>query len=876
MQRAQFSMLVGLFCFFGITACTENPNDLKRLPNGRSSLVVTSGLSLDANIAQLLALFPTDLSARNEQRSQQGANEDLNPVATWNTIKQKYAAAGSDPAKMKAVKALLFRLSNWVTRNAQEMNTPPSSETKTAAAARLVLYMSMYVYAGPTTAPPSYLPGADAAVGVVTPGAPATIVTPTLHAGVQLEAGSVSENTVIVVTQNPTDYPVNCSGPLPTKFCQYPQFYTFDAFPDNALLKPAKVNVCHVNFGTRRRLLLDHGTLIDHARLRPAHTKPANSADYVDGSTIRDGIEILPLVEQTFSTCVDNGYANDVVPQGALGLITRVARGLKRIVSPEPAYAIDLGLGGLVKKFSPFNDVDSLSAPDLKVQNVAFAPATVHPGDHVAITYTISNIGTATNTVTPTAVRLSTDATLTPADVSVAPIALPFLPPESTVTVTQTVVIPDTTTVGPYYLGVAIQSDPAFPDANLLNNQLALPLTVEPSFVSLRNTLSVGAYTGCALSASNTTYCWGANNLNQFGTTFNSGPSAFPFASNLLPSFAMLSGGAGQHLCGITSSGSARCWGRADFGALGSGADIPTIGSEPVTVAGGINWASINMSRLSGCGVSTGNTGYCWGSNQRGELGKASIPPVVQPAEGDGLHIAFTTTPHILDGNHLWKSVVAGWLHACGINTAGVAHCWGDNAAGQLGLGAADDLFHIVPAPVVTTERFIQLSLGTRSTCGITVNHQAFCWGENGTGQIGDGTTSVRAVPTPVAGGQRFSYIAVSPGFLDGTDATPPQAIYQLGNMGHTCALTETGSPYCWGLNGRGQLGDGTTTDHLTPQAVAGGFSFASIALGGSATCGRRGNQIWCWGSNALGQLGNGTRANSSTPVLVSSPFNVP
>src|ERR1700730_10450059 len=190
----------------------------------------------------------------------------------------------------------------------------------------------MYFYGGPSTVPPPFTPGADAVVGVVTPNAPATIVTPTLHAGVQLEAGSVAENTIVVVTQNPTPFPANCSGPLQTKLCQYPQFYTFDQFPHKRLLKPAKFNVCHVNSGEQRR------PLADHDRFRLAHAKPADPADYTPGSTIRDqngeSIEILPLIAQTFSTCVGNFYASSAVLGGPLGTFSRLAKGLQNIISP--------------------------------------------------------------------------------------------------------------------------------------------------------------------------------------------------------------------------------------------------------------------------------------------------------------------------------------------------------------------------------------------------------------------------------------------------------------------------------------------------------------------------------------------------------------
>src|SRR6202040_1447931 len=99
------------------------------------------------------------------------------------------------------------------------------------------------------------------------------------------EAGSVAENTVIVISQNLlTAYPKNCSGPLTTLLCQYPQFYNFDQFPHKKLLKGAKFAVCHVNNPDSPR-----HPLADHDRFRLAHAKPDNSADYTPGSTIRDG-----------------------------------------------------------------------------------------------------------------------------------------------------------------------------------------------------------------------------------------------------------------------------------------------------------------------------------------------------------------------------------------------------------------------------------------------------------------------------------------------------------------------------------------------------------------------------------------------------------
>jgi alpha-tubulin suppressor-like RCC1 family protein len=227
-----------------------------------------------------------------------------------------------------------------------------------------------------------------------------------------------------------------------------------------------------------------------------------------------------------------------------------------------------------------------------------------------------------------------------------------------------------------------------------------------------------------------------------------------------------------------------------------------------------------------------------------------------------------------------FKRIVAGWLHACGITTSDTVLCWGDNRSGQLGIGGIDapeiaPNEHAVPARISSDEKFADLSLGATNTCGITLDHRAFCWGANQTGQLGDGTTTSRGTPTLVAGGLKFVAIALGSGFAGGTNVTIPATGAQ-GSVAHACALTESGAPYCWGWNGDGQLGDGTTTERHAPVAVQGSLTLTAIAAGGSSTCGMRQRAIWCWGANRSGQLGNGTLVSSTTPVAVGAPFALP
>jgi alpha-tubulin suppressor-like RCC1 family protein len=118
-------------------------------------------------------------------------------------------------------------------------------------------------------------------------------------------------------------------------------------------------------------------------------------------------------------------------------------------------------------------------------------------------------------------------------------------------------------------------------------------------------------------------------------------------------------------------------------------------------------------------------------------------------------------------------------------------------------------------------------------------------------GQLGDGTTTDRSLPVLVAGG--VSFAAVSTGFR------------------HTCAVTDAGAAYCWGLNSSaGQLGDGTETDRSSPVLVAGGLEVAAVSAGDFHTCGvTAAGAAYCWGANGDGQLGDGTTTSRSTPVRV-------
>lgn len=139
---------------------------------------------------------------------------------------------------------------------------------------------------------------------------------------------------------------------------------------------------------------------------------------------------------------------------------------------------------------------------------------------------------------------------------------------------------------------------------------------------------------------------------------------------------------------------------------------------------------------------------------------------------------------------------------------------------------------------------------GGLHSCAIDSTQSLFCWGYNGNGNVGDGTTASRISPVLVGGTGNFAQVATG--------------------HAHSCALTTAGAAFCWGRNNSGELGDGTQTDRFVPTAVLGGLTFTSIDVGYNHSCGITANGVaYCWGGNSVGQLGNGGAAASSVPVAV-------
>jgi alpha-tubulin suppressor-like RCC1 family protein len=250
--------------------------------------------------------------------------------------------------------------------------------------------------------------------------------------------------------------------------------------------------------------------------------------------------------------------------------------------------------------------------------------------------------------------------------------------------------------------------------------------------------LAAGDYHTCALTANGGVKCWGRNGNGQLGNGANADSSTPVDVVGLESAVTAVTAGA-FHTCALTTGGGVKCWGSNSEGHLGDGTTVDRW--TPVDVVGlGSGVAAIAAGGIHTCALTVEGAVQCWGFNFDGEVGDGTDGNVrMTPVDVLGLGSGVTA----IDANGLFTG------HTCALKTDGGLACWGTNGSGQLGDGTATDRHSPVDVTGLSS-RVLAVAAGSGHTCAATAADGIECWGDNRSGQLGDGTTTSRTAPVVV------------------------------------------------------------------------------------------------------------------------------
>ncbi|MEP6729540.1 MAG: hypothetical protein ABJE10_02825 [bacterium] len=257
-------------------------------------------------------------------------------------------------------------------------------------------------------------------------------------------------------------------------------------------------------------------------------------------------------------------------------------------------------------------------------------------------------------------------------------------------------------------------------------------------------------------------------------------------------------------------------------------------------------WTSVTVGGSHSCALRLDGALYCWGGNASGQLG-------IGAARGHcgNRKVPCEAGPRAAQTSERFASVVAGQRHSCAISVARTLYCWGENFMFETGVEA--QVFVMAPTPVMRDLQFLDVGPGSTHTCAVRTNGVVYCWGEGSFGALGRGDTITSVHPAPIASAEHF--VLVRSGRL------------------RSCAIALDGAPWCWGLEWESASGNvDFFHQRLLPHRLSGLPPLRDLSINSSSTCALTIDDVaLCWESNAFAQLGDGTTASTGTPSPVAT-----
>ena len=375
-----------------------------------------------------------------------------------------------------------------------------------------------------------------------------------------------------------------------------------------------------------------------------------------------------------------------------------------------------------------------------------------------------------------------------------------------------------------------------------------------------------------ARRSNGTLWSWGNNGSGQLGdTTFiaRSAPTMVGIAANWVAEAAGLG-----HTVALRADGTLWAWGNNWSGQLGDSSTTSRPSPVQVGLPGNAgNWSAVAAGDRHTLALKGDGTLWAWGNNARGQLGDGSVISKNAPVK-----IMPTKYPGNFDRR--WVAIAAGGSHSLALQADGTLWAWGDNSFGQLGnpvLVAGSNtprqVVKLIPpqANPGWNSSWLAIAAGLGHSLALQADGTLWAWGNNAAGQLGDGTTINRQVPTQIPATQPVSA-------ANGWTTIAAGDTYSM-------ARQVDGTLWTWGNDSRGQLGNGSSdpdplhpTSHPTPVreksnatdwVTAGGGGSHAIALKASGN-------LWAWGDNGKGQLGSGNTIARNIPApLVETSITV-